>query len=64
MSESGKYNKKTIMALLKIMLAVRTDLSEAEKAEVLRLTEQILKEPLKDHEDKQRFYTQDYKRRN
>jgi hypothetical protein len=53
------------MSLLKIMLAVRSDLTEEEKESVMRLAEQIIKKGKKqDYEDKQIFPDTDYKRRN
>ena len=65
MSDDKKYNPKSIMALLKLMLAMRKDLSKEEKESVIRLAEQmILKGKTKDYEDKQIFPIQDYKRRN
>jgi len=65
MSDGNKYNPKTIMALLKLMLAMRKDLSKEEKESVIRLAEQmILKGKKEDYEDKQIFPIQDYKRRN
>ena len=45
------------MALLKLMLAMRKDLSKEEKESVIRLAEQmILKGKTKDYEDKQNTY--------
>jgi hypothetical protein len=65
MSDSQKYDEKTLISLLKIMLAVRSDLSKEEKESVLRLAEQIIKKGKKeDYEDKQIFPNTDYKRRN
>jgi len=61
---NGKYDKNTIISLLKIMLAVRKDLTDEEKANVLKLAEQIINNPKKDYEDKQKFFIEDYKRRN
>lgn len=60
-----KYNPKTIMALLKVMLSVRNDLTKEEKESVVRLAEQIIKKGKEqDYEDKQIFPIEDYKRRN
>lgn len=62
-----KYDSKTIVALLKLMLSVRDDLTEEEKENLIKLTEQIYKnlhEKNNDHEDKQSFAIEDYKRRN
>jgi hypothetical protein len=65
MSDNSKYDEKTLMSLLKIMLAVRSDLTEEEKESVMRLAEQIIKKGKKqDYEDKQIFPDTDYKRRN
>ena len=65
MSNNTKYDEKTLMSLLKIMLAVRSDLTEEEKESVMRLAEQIIKKGKKqDYEDKQIFPDTDYKRRN
>ena len=65
MSENKKYNPKTIMTLLKLMLSVRNDITKEEKENVIKLAEQmILKGKKEDHEDKQIFPIQDYKRRN
>jgi hypothetical protein len=65
MSDNRKYDEKTLMSLLKIMLAVRSDLTEEEKESVMRLAEQIIKKGKKqDYEDKQIFPDTDYKRRN
>jgi hypothetical protein len=65
MSNDKKHNPKTIMALLKLMLAMRNDLSKEEKESVIKLAEQMIsKGKKKDHEDKQIFPIQDYKRRN
>lgn len=65
MSNDRKYNPKTIMALLKLMLSVRQDLSKEEKESVIRLAEQmIFKNSKQDYEDKQIFPIKDYKRRN
>lgn len=65
MSDGKKYNPKTLIALLKLMLSVRSDLSKEEKESVLRVAEQlILKGSKQDYEDKQIFPIQDYKRRN
>ena len=62
---SKKYKSKTIIALLKLMLSMRNDLSKEEKDSVMRLAEQmILKGKKENHEDKQIFPIQDYKRRN
>lgn len=65
MSDKFKYDQKTLMSLLKLMLAVRSDLTKEEKESVIRLAEQIiLKGKNKDYEDKQIFTVKDYKRRN
>lgn len=65
MSNNTKYDEKTLMSLLKMMLAVRSDLTEEEKQSVMRLAEQIIKKGKKqDYEDKQIFPDTDYKRRN
>lgn len=65
MSNDKKYNPKTIMALLKLMLSVRNDLSKEEKESVIRLAEQIvLNNRKQDYEDKQIFPIKDHKRRN
>ena len=65
MSNKPKYDQNTLMSLLKIMLAVRTDLTKEEKESVIRLAEQIIiKGKNKDYEDKQIFTVEDYKRRN
>lgn len=65
MSETKKYNSKTILTLLKLMLSTRKDLSKDEKESIIRLVEQmILKGKYQDYEDKQIFSIQDYKRRN
>jgi len=65
MSEGKKYNPKTVIALLKLMLSMRKDLTKEEKESVVRLAEQmILKGKNKDYEDKQIFSIKDYKRRN
>jgi hypothetical protein len=65
MSNDKKYNPKTIMALLKLMLAVRDNLSKEEKESVIKLAEQIILNNRKqDYEDKQIFPIKDHKRRN
>jgi hypothetical protein len=65
MSDNFKYDQKTLMSLLKLVLAVRTDLTKEEKESVIKLAEQIiLKGKNKDYEDKQIFTIKDYKRRN
>lgn len=65
MSNNTKYDEKTLMSLLKIMLAVRSDLTKEEKEAVMRLAEQIIRKGKKeDYEDKQIFPNTDYKRRN
>ena len=65
MSDKPKYDEKTLMSLLKIMLAVRSDLTKEEKEDVMRLAEQIIRKGKKeDYEDKQMFPITDYKRRN
>lgn len=65
MSNNTKYDEKTLMSLLKIMLAVRSDLTKEEKEAVMRLAEQIIRKGKKeDYEDKQIFPITDYKRRN
>lgn len=65
MPQEKKYSHKTIMSLLKIMLAVRKDLTKEEKESVIRLAEQLIRQGSKrDYEDKQIFPIQDYKRRN
>ena len=62
---SVKYNEKTLLSLLKIMLAVRSDLTSEEKQSVIKLAEQIIiKNRYPDYEYKQIFPIQDYKRRN
>lgn len=62
---SDKYDSKTIITLLKLMLSVRNDLSVEEKENIIKLTEQIYKNKSKqDYEDKQSFPITDYKRRN
>ena len=61
---SGKYDEKTLISLLKIMLAVRNDLSKEEKEAVLKAAEQVFKSKRQDYEDKQTFPIEDYKRRN
>ncbi len=65
MSDTKKYNPKTIMTLLKLMLSVRNDLSKEEKESVARLAKQLIYNNSKqDYEDKQIFPFTDYKRRN
>jgi hypothetical protein len=65
MSENKKYNPKTIMALLKLMLSVRNDITNEEKENVIKLAEQMIQKGKKeDYEDKQIFPIPDYKRRN
>lgn len=65
MSDNFKYDQKTLLSLLKIMLAVRTDLTKEEKESVIKLAQQIiLKGKNKDYEDNQIFTIKDYKRRN
>lgn len=65
MPDNSKYDKKTLITLLKMMLAVRSDLTQEEKDSVIRLAEQIiLKGKNQDYEDKQVFTIKDYKRRN
>ncbi len=65
MSENKKYNKKTIMALLKVLLSVRNDFSKEEKESIIKLAEQMIEKGNKDdYEDKQIFPITDYKRRN
>jgi len=65
MSDKPKYDEKTLMSLLKIMLAVRSDLTKEEKLSVIRLAEQLIRKgSKKDYEDKQTFPIEDYKRRN
>jgi len=65
MSNDKKYNPKTIMALLKLLLSVRNDLNKEEKESVIRLAEQMIyKDSKQDYEDKQTFPIKDYKRRN
>jgi hypothetical protein len=65
MSNKPKYDQKTLMSLLKIMLAVRSDLTKEEKESVIKLAEQIIKKGKnEDYEDKQIFTIEDYKRRN
>jgi hypothetical protein len=65
MSDNFKYDQKTLMSLLTLMLAVRSDLTKEEKESVIRLAEQIiLKGKNQDYEDKQIFTVKDYKRRN
>lgn len=61
---SRKYDEKTLISLLKIMLAVRNDLSKEEKEAVLKAAEQVFKSKRQDYEDKQTFPIEDYKRRN
>lgn len=62
---SEKYDSKTIITLLKLMLSVRNDLTAEEKENIIKLTEQIYRNKSKqDHEDKQIFPITDYKRRN
>jgi hypothetical protein len=65
MSDKPKYDQKTLISLLKIMLAVRPDLTKEEKESIIRLAEQIiLNNNKKDYENKQKFSIKDYKRRN
>lgn len=65
MSKPIKYDKKTLMSLLNMMLSVRTDLTKEEKESVIRLAEQIiLKGNNQDYEDKQIFNIKDYKNKN
>lgn len=65
MSNDAKYDKNTLMSLLKMMLSVRSDLTKEEKESITRLAEQIiLKGKKQDYEDKQIFTIEDYKRRN
>lgn len=53
---SGKYDSKTIIALLKLMLSVRNDLSKEEKENIIKLTEQIYRNlNNEDYEFKQYF---------
>lgn len=62
---SEKYDSKTIITLLKLMLSVRNDLTAEEKENIIRLTEQIYNNKNKqDYEDKQSFPLTNYKRRN
>lgn len=65
MSDKPRYDEKTLMSLLKIMLAVRSDLTKEEKESVLKLAEQIiLNNNKKNYDNKQKFSIEDYKRRN
>lgn len=65
MSDKPKYDANTLIALLKVMLAVRSDLTQEEKDSVLRVATQLIKNGHKqDYEDKQTFPIADYKRRN
>jgi len=65
MPENKKYNPKTIITLLKLMLSVRNDITKEEKESIIKLAEQmILKGKKDDYEDKQIFPIKDYKRRN
>ena len=64
MSNDLKYDKKTLMELLKIMLSVRDDISTEDKKDILKAMQLILNQSDQDHEDKQEFPITDYKRRN
>lgn len=65
MSTEKKYNPETIMALLKLMLSVRQDLSKEEKDSVIKLAEEMMFKKIKyEYEDKQEPSIKDYKRRN
>ncbi len=64
MSDGKKYNPQTIMALLKLMLSIRNDLTKEEKEAITRQVKKIIDNPKGDYEDKQIFPIQDYKRRN
>ena len=64
---SKKYSKNTIMSLLKIMLLTRTDISEEEKNNIIKLAETLIADSERkneDHENKQTLPIADYKRRN
>jgi hypothetical protein len=65
MSNRSKYDEKTLLSLLKMMVAVRSNLTKEEKESILRLAEQlIVKGSKQDYEDKQIFTIEDYKKRN
>jgi hypothetical protein len=64
MSDNSKYDKNTLMELLKMMLAVRDDITSEEKQNIIEAMQILLNKSDKDHEDKQRFSITDYKRRN
>jgi len=64
MSDNSKYDKNTLMELLKMMLAVRDDITSEEKQNIIEAMQILLNKSDKDYEDKQRFSITDYKRRN
>lgn len=65
MSNKPKYDENTLISLLKIMLAVRSDITKEEKEQILKVAIQLIKNGNKqDYEDKQIFPITDYKRRN
>ena len=65
MSNNRKYDENTLISLLKVMLAVRSDLTKEEKESILKMALQLIKKGNKqDYEDKQSFPITDYKRRN
>lgn len=65
MSNKPKYDENTLISLLKVMLAVRSDISKEEKEQILKVAIQLIRNGNKqDYEDKQTFPITDYKRRN
>jgi|LakMenEpi03Aug12_release.lakeMendotaPanAssembly.Ray.scaffolds.fasta_scaffold2313619_2 hypothetical protein len=64
MSDNSKYDKNTLMELLKMMLTVRDDITSEEKQNIIEAMQILLNKSDKDYEDKQRFSITDYKRRN
>jgi len=65
MLNDKKYNPKTIVTLLKLMLSVRKDITNEEKELIIKFAEQIIsKNRTQYYENKQIFPFTDYKRRN
>jgi len=64
MSSNFKYDKKTLMELLKIVLATHDDITPQEKQDILKIMQLLLNQSDEKHEDKQNIFNTDYKRRN
>lgn len=64
MSNGPKYNNKTLMELLKVILSSHDEISVEEKQEIINTMQMLLKQSGNIHEDKQSFPITNYKRRN